>query len=171
MSVDPKKAVADIDSVLAHQADFGGTGAVSEVSALRVACIKRWAPPGSSYQGMLADVELFTEKYTRMDRATPACREMNPRRSSMTILWWTERGETMKNCRSSASDGEGPCRRMCCWMKLRYSPCLGVKRTAVFAPFMRPGMRRHRTLTARPRATPQKLVRQQLAHPARMEHR
>jgi hypothetical protein len=46
---------------------FGGTGAVSEVSPMMVACIKRWAPAGSSYQQMLGDVELFTQKCNRAD--------------------------------------------------------------------------------------------------------
>jgi hypothetical protein len=50
MPIDPRKAVAHIDAVMAHNRGFGGTGAISEVSALMVACIKRWSPHGSSYQ-------------------------------------------------------------------------------------------------------------------------
>jgi hypothetical protein len=64
MSIDPKKAVADIDSVMEHKPAFSGTSAMSELSALMVACIKRWAPPGSSYQELLSKVEVFGGKLT-----------------------------------------------------------------------------------------------------------
>src|SRR5450432_3114912 len=68
MPIDPKKAIADIDAVLAHQGPSGGgTAAVSELSALAVACIRRWAPRGSSYEEMLSRVELFADKYNRAD--------------------------------------------------------------------------------------------------------
>jgi hypothetical protein len=67
MSIDPKKAIADIDAVLSHKPQYEGTGAVSEVSALMVACIERWAPAGSSYRQMLARIELFAPKYNKAD--------------------------------------------------------------------------------------------------------
>lgn len=67
MSIDPKKAIADIDSVLGHKTPFGGTAGVSEVSALMIACIERWAPPGSSYRGMLARIDSFADKYNKAD--------------------------------------------------------------------------------------------------------
>lgn len=67
MGIDPKKAMADIDSVLSHRANGSGTAAVSEITALMAACIKRWSPANSAYQAMLADLELFTEKYNRAE--------------------------------------------------------------------------------------------------------
>lgn len=45
-----RKAIADIDRVLsAKTMAAGGTGAITEVVMLRVACLRRWAPPGSDY--------------------------------------------------------------------------------------------------------------------------
>jgi hypothetical protein len=60
MSIDPKKAVADINAVMAHKPAFSGSSAMNELGALMVACIKRWAPPGSSYQDLIAKVDLLS---------------------------------------------------------------------------------------------------------------
>jgi hypothetical protein len=67
MPIDAQKAIADIDAVLGYKVDYGGTAAVSEFAALVVACIERWAPPGSSYRRMLASVEVFPTKYQKED--------------------------------------------------------------------------------------------------------
>jgi hypothetical protein len=47
--LDKAKALADIDRVLAHKNDTGGTVAVEEHLMLIRACLARWAPPGSVY--------------------------------------------------------------------------------------------------------------------------
>lgn len=67
MNIDPQKAIADIDAVLNHHLDDGGTAAVSILGAMMFACIERWAPPGSSYRTMVAGIDVFPEKYQRED--------------------------------------------------------------------------------------------------------
>ena len=62
MPIDVNKALADIDSVLAYSPPTGGTAGVSEVAAVFMACIERWAPAGSSYRNNANKVDLFPEK-------------------------------------------------------------------------------------------------------------
>src|SRR5450830_744172 len=45
-------------------------------------------------------------------RATPRCRRMNPARSSVSTIWWTEGGLTRKYCCMSASAGGRRCKRV-----------------------------------------------------------
>jgi hypothetical protein len=45
-----KDALADIDRVLSHQVQGGGSQASAEAVALMSACIERWTPPTSSYR-------------------------------------------------------------------------------------------------------------------------
>lgn len=71
MRIDANEALADIDAVLNHKLDHGGSGAVAVHNSLRIACIERWSPPGSSYRRMLEKVDQtpsarsFSEQQTR----------------------------------------------------------------------------------------------------------
>ena len=54
-----KRVLADIDRVLAYQPSYGGTGAVTEIATSYMACILRWAPPGSTYRRMAEAIDPF----------------------------------------------------------------------------------------------------------------
>ena len=70
----------------------------------------------------------------RVDRGTPGCRVMKPRRSSICIIWLTLGAETRK-CRSmSDSAGALPKCRMYLAMKARYSSWRLVGRCGVSGP-------------------------------------
>src|SRR5262245_27095913 len=62
-----------------------------------------------------------------MLRAVLGRRLMNPARSSVNTIWYTEGGLTRKYSCMSVSAGGRRCRRVYRWMNARYCPCLGVK--------------------------------------------
>jgi hypothetical protein len=67
-----QNALTDIDRVLAAKPTNGGGGseAVVEMATLRIACIRRWAPPGSVYAEQAADIDPTAPAASRQDVKT-----------------------------------------------------------------------------------------------------
>jgi hypothetical protein len=74
MSIDPKKALADIDSVLKHGARGRQGGDADGLGAMMKACILRWAPRGSPYWGMATGIDPFTSALNLLEDPIPKLR-------------------------------------------------------------------------------------------------
>lgn len=66
--LDKAKALADIDRILEHKNDTGGTVAVEEHLTLIRACLARWAPPGSVYLKEAPEPDLTNMRKGKVSR-------------------------------------------------------------------------------------------------------
>lgn len=112
---DPPRSAAT-SPVLAAAQRSTSTAVGSETPAHGAAVLAH--EPGAGGQVLPAVV---TSNRRRMDRATPGCRAMRPRRTSICIIWLTVGAETRKCRCMSDSAGALPERSMYFAMSARYS--------------------------------------------------